>query len=137
MSWIKNVSYYDVKNGNYPRDTNNTVHISIVDPDMDFPISPDTFMEVHRYKFLDVEKDYDCPNEFKISDEQAKSIVEVLQRCLDNNINVVVNCVAGINRSGAVTEVGVMMGFSDTGAHRGYNCFVKYQLMKVLGWTYD
>lgn len=138
MAWIQNISFADANNGNYPKVMiHNTVRIQIVDPDMDFPVTPDKFLNVHQFKFLDVEKDTDCDESLKISQEQASKIVKILQDCLDNEYNVVVNCVAGCNRSGAVTEVGVMMGFDDTGAYRGYNCMVKYMLMKELGWTYE
>jgi hypothetical protein len=52
-------------------------------------------------------------------------------------MNVVVHCFAGICRSGAVTEVGVMMGFEDTGRFRAPNLLVKHRMMRALGWTYD
>ena len=40
-------------------------------------------------------------------------------------------------RSGAVAEVGVMMGFADAERTRIPNIRVKHKMMKVLGWTYD
>ena len=52
-------------------------------------------------------------------------------------MNVVVHCVAGVCRSGAVAEVGVMMGFRDAEAFRSPNLLVKHKMMKCLGWTYD
>jgi hypothetical protein len=52
-------------------------------------------------------------------------------------MNVVVHCFAGICRSGAVCEVGVMMGFNDTGRFRAPNLLVKHRMMRALGWTYD
>jgi hypothetical protein len=52
-------------------------------------------------------------------------------------MNVVVHCFAGICRSGAVCEVGVMMGFNDTERFRSPNLLVKHRMMKHLGWTYD
>jgi hypothetical protein len=52
-------------------------------------------------------------------------------------MNVVVHCYAGICRSGAVCEVGVMMGFQDTGRFRSPNLLVKHGMMRALGWTYD
>lgn len=138
MGWIQNISFADAVSGNYPKnDLRNTIHIQIVDPDMEFPVTPHNFSEVYQFKFLDVEKDTECDASMKISQTQAREIVKVLQHALDNGKSVVVNCVAGVCRSGAVTEVGVMMGFEDTHKHRGYNCLVKYMLMKELGWTYD
>jgi predicted protein tyrosine phosphatase len=52
-------------------------------------------------------------------------------------MNVVVHCMAGICRSGAVVEVGVMMGFNDCEKYRQPNLRVKHKLMKQLGWTYN
>jgi hypothetical protein len=52
-------------------------------------------------------------------------------------MNVVVHCFAGICRSGAVCEGGVMMGFNDTERYRSPNLLVKHRMMKVLGWTYN
>ena len=52
-------------------------------------------------------------------------------------MDVIVHCVAGVCRSGAVCEVGVMMGFDDTEDFRSPNLLVKHKMMKILGWTYD
>jgi predicted protein tyrosine phosphatase len=52
-------------------------------------------------------------------------------------MNVVVHCMAGLCRSGAVAEVGVMMGFDDTERFRSPNLMVKHSLMRALGWTYS
>jgi hypothetical protein len=56
---------------------------------------------------------------------------------LENRMNVVVHCVAGVCRSGAVCEIGVMLGFNDTEVFRSPNLLVKHRMMKALGWTYD
>jgi hypothetical protein len=52
-------------------------------------------------------------------------------------MNVLVHCHAGICRSGAVVEVGSMMGFTPTDRYRQPNLRVKNKMMKVLGWTYE
>lgn len=44
---------------------------------------------------------------------------------------------AGLCRSGAVAEVGIIMGFQDTHKFRLPNRLVKYKMMKCLGMTYD
>lgn len=94
------------------------------------------------FEFLDVEDDDDeelSPHfdyEAKISDDQAKEIVRLLQHALDNSMNVVVHCHAGICRSGAVVEVGTMMGFTPINRFRLPNMRVKHKMMQVLGWTY-
>jgi hypothetical protein len=36
-----------------------------------------------------------------------------------------------------VTEIGVMLGFTDTMRYRQPNLLVKHQMMRELGWTYD
>jgi len=64
-------------------------------------------------------------------------LVDLLQYALDNSMNVVVHCHAGICRSGAVTEVATMMGFTATERLRIPNLLVKHKMMKVLGLTYD
>ena len=51
--------------------------------------------------------------------------------------NVLVHCHAGICRSGAVVEVGSMIGFTPTERYRQPNLRVKRKMMKELGLTYD
>jgi len=48
-------------------------------------------------------------------------------------MNVIVHCIAGLCRSGAVTEVGLMMGFEGGKNPRMPNTYVKRELMKKLG----
>jgi hypothetical protein len=111
--------------------------IQIVDPAMEFPTPIHQFRETHQFEFLDLEKDDPWGEEFKITDVQAEKLVGLLQHALDTRMNVVVHCVAGVCRSGAVCEVGVMLGFRDTEVFRSPNLLVKHKMMKVLGWTYD
>ena len=73
----------------------------------------------------------------RCSHEQAAELVRLLQHASANRMNVIVHCVAGVCRSGAVCEVGVMLGFDDTEAFRSPNLLVKHRMMKALGWTYD
>lgn len=137
MPWIQNISYSDVKNGFHIEPGINCMMINIVDPAMEFPEPKYKFRELHRFEFLDLERDDPWGHEFKITDSQASEIVRLLQHALDNRMNVIVSCVAGVCRSGAVCEVGVMMGFRDTEVFRSPNLLVKHKLMKVLGWVYD
>jgi predicted protein tyrosine phosphatase len=104
---------------------------------MTFPAPMHQFKETHQFKFLDLEGPDAYGHEFKVTDEQAESLVQLLQHALANRMNVVVHCVAGVCRSGAVCEVGVMMGFDDCEAFRSPNLLVKHKMMKYLGWTYD
>lgn len=144
--WIQNVSLSDVKRGHHIDAGINSMLIQIVDPAMEFPTPSYQFKEVHQFEFLDIEEDgmtnfgdgemVDV-SEFAITQAQADQLVELLQRAFENRMNVVVHCVAGVCRSGAVCEVGVMMGFRDTEAFRSPNLLVKHKMMKKLGWTYD
>ena len=146
MPWIHNVSLTDVKKGHHIRVGENAMLIQIVDPDMEHPEPMHTFKEVHQFKFLDIEEDgmtnfgdgemVDV-SELAIKDQDAEQLVALLQHALDRRMDVVVHCVAGVCRSGAVAEVGVMMGFDDAEAFRSPNLLVKHKMMRVLGWTYD
>jgi len=139
MPWIQNVALSDIKKGLHINPGPNAMLIQIVDPAMEFPkpLPAYNFKQVHQFEFLDLEQDDLWGEEFKITDEQAQQLVTLLKTALDNRMNVVVHCVAGVCRSGAVCEVGVMMGFDDTEAFRSPNLMVKHKMMRVLGWTYD
>jgi predicted protein tyrosine phosphatase len=138
MPWIQNVALVDVPKGHHIRVGENSMLIQIVDPAMEFPRPKHQFKEVHQFEFLDIEEnDTTIDEAFRCSDEQAAELVRLLQHALENRMDVVVHCHAGICRSGAVCEVGVMMGFDDTEAFRSPNLLVKHKMMKVLGWTYD
>jgi predicted protein tyrosine phosphatase len=137
MPWIENVSLGDIPKGRHHNAGENSMLIQIVDPDMEFPVPMHKFKETHQFKFLDLEKDDDAAEELKISDAQAGQLVALLQHAQDKRMNVVVHFVAGVCRSGAVCEVGVIMGFNDTEAYRSPNLMVKHKMMKVMGMTYD
>ena len=135
--WIENVAAADISTGFHHDAGSNSMLISIVDPAGWVPEAKYIFKERHNFEFLDAEDADGFPDEAKISDAQAQEIVGLLQHALDNHMNVVVHCTAGICRSGAVVEVGVMMGFADCERFRSPNLRVKHRMMKALGWTYD
>lgn len=138
MPWIENVAAADVPMRFHHEAGPNSMLIQIMDPCPSWwPDPAHEFREVHKFEFMDVERDDKWPDEAKITQAQAEEIVRLLQHALDNRMNVVVHCMAGLCRSGAVTEVGVMMGFEDTKRFRSPNLLVKHSLMKALGWTYD
>jgi predicted protein tyrosine phosphatase len=138
MPWIQNVSLSDVRRGHHIRVGENAMLIQIVDPDMEHPEPMHNFKEVHQFKFLDLEQSDECINDkWKVQDEQAEQLVELLQHAKEQHMDVVVHCVAGVCRSGAVAEVGVMLGFDDAEAFRSPNLLVKHKMMRKLGWTYD
>jgi predicted protein tyrosine phosphatase len=138
MPWIENVAASDIPTGFHHDAGPNSMLISIVDPASWRPTAKHQFKERHDFEFLDVEeKDEVLEEAMKCSQDQANQLVGLLQYALANRMNVVVHCYAGICRSGAVCEVGVMMGFDDTERFRSPNLLVKHRMMKALGWTYD
>jgi predicted protein tyrosine phosphatase len=137
MPKIQNVALSDIKKGNHMPVDETAILIQIVDPLMEFPVAKHTFKEVYQFEFLDLEQNDNYADDFKISDAQASELVDILQKALLDNSDVIVHCVAGVCRSGAVCEVGVIMGFDDTNSYRSPNLMVKHKMMKKLGLTYD
>lgn len=133
MSWILNCSRAAVERGEHAYEANNTWLIQISDPD-NYPgakfVTPKfQFDRVLQLRFDDTENP-DNPN--SINAHEVEEISEFLKDAWAQNKNVVVHCVAGICRSGAVAEVGVMMGFQDLGTHRIPNQLVKKRLRLEL-----
>lgn len=95
------------------------------------------FKETHQFQFLDIEGDGELVEKYGITDAQATELVRLLQHALEQKMNVVVHCFAGICRSGAVVKVAVMMGFTDPEKSRIPNTRVKTKMMRVLGWSYE
>lgn len=137
MPWIQNVSMSHIRQGHHYDAGINSMLIQIVDPAFEFPRPAKQFKEVHQFEFLDAEREDKFPDECKVTDDQAAELVRLLQHALENRMNVIVHCHVGVCRSGAVCEVGVMMGFDDAEAFRAPNLLVKHRMMKRLGWTYD
>lgn len=139
IRWIENVSKQDVKLGFHMDAGSNSMLIRIQDPATTFGeiARAEMFKEVYEFEFLDAEDKDGFPDEAKISDNQAAELVGLLHRAMDNHMNVVVHCHAGICRSGAVVEVATMMGFTAAERFRQPNLRVKHKMMKVLGLTYD
>jgi predicted protein tyrosine phosphatase len=133
MPWIENIPLENVAKGRHHDCGANSMLIQISDHDMAFPTPKHEFKEVHQFTFLDIEEEGD----FAITDAQAVELVRLLKHAWENRMNVVVHCHAGVCRSGAVVEVGVMMGFADCERFRIPNLLVKHKMMRALGWTYD
>lgn len=141
MPSIINISYTAAEQGAYTH-KDPSVLIQITDPGTNAPTTSHEYVSKHHFQFHDAESiggeigfPYAPPR--LISDQDAKQIADILTNALDNGYNVVVHCHAGLCRSGAVCEVGVMMGFEDMKKPRIPNLLVKHKLMKQLGWTYD
>jgi predicted protein tyrosine phosphatase len=137
IRWIENVSMSDIHLGHHSNLGENTMLIRIQDPATEFKPTKYNFKEVYCFEFLDAEDDDGFPDECKVSDSQANELVMLLSHAMEKNMNVMVHCHAGVCRSGAVVEVGTMMGFTATERLRIPNMRVKHKMMQVLGWTYD
>lgn len=146
MPWIENCAVTDIPKAHHHDAGPNSMLIQIMDPPGDHPIPKFQFKEVHRFDFLDIEDDGLTNNgdgeltdmgEFAITQEQAKELVRLLRHALDNRMNVVVHCFAGLCRSGAVVEVGTRMGFDAVEKFRSPNTRVMRLMMKELGLPYD
>lgn len=131
--FIQNISKAAYAAGDHFDCGNRAIAIEILDPCSDRVTPKHKFAETYTFEFTDVEKDED----FSITDEQAKELVRILQLAIEEYHNVVVHCTAGICRSGAVAEIGVMMGFTDTEVYRQPNMMVKSKMLKVLNWSYE
>jgi predicted protein tyrosine phosphatase len=132
--FIENVAAADVPKGEHFDAGENSMLIQIGDTgDHWWPAPKFQFKEIHQFRFLDIEHE----DKNAITDEQAQKLVALLQYAFVNEMNIVVNCMAGICRSGAVTEIGVMLGFEDTKKFRSPNLRVKHKMMDVLGWRYN
>ena len=135
MPCVQNVSFDDVKQDKFNLKDRNTLLISITDNDMPYPthLGVDFWSAVY-YQFLDV----DSP-QYKqaISEGQAKGIIQWLEFAKRHNKDVLVHCMMGVNRSGAVREVAEILGFEVIGQKQGYNAYVKTKLMQAAGLTYE
>ena len=131
--WIENVAAIDIKNGHHFDAGPNSMLIQIADPAGWFPNPRHQFKEVHQFEFLDADDEDGFPEESKISQTQAKNIVNLLKKAVDNRMNVVVHCTAGLCRSGAVCEAGIVLGLEDTGKFRLPNLRVKKFLLAEIG----
>lgn len=137
--FIQNVSYNSVKHNLHKDPGANSMLIQIGDPGSCFPVPKYlNFKEIHQFEFLDLdERGFEYYDEAKITDTQAADLCKLLLHALDQEMNVIVHCAAGICRSGAVCEIGVMLGFEDTYVFRNPNMLVKKKMMKYLGFGYD
>lgn len=137
IRWIENCSMSDIHLGHHSDLGANVMLIRIQDPATEFKPTKYQFKEVYCFEFLDAEDEDGFDEDFKISDAQAEQLVTLLASAMANSMNVLVHCHAGICRSGAVTEIGTMMGFTATERFRQPNLRVKRKMMKALGWTYE
>ena len=133
MPFIENVSLDDARKAWHFDPGPNSLLIRIVDPDMEFGQVKFPFKETAKFKFLDVEDECGTPDHLKITEDDADQIVRRLVHARDNHMNVIVHCVAGVCRSGAVVEFAVAaLGFQDTEKYRQPNLRVKRMLFEAF-----
>lgn len=131
MPFIQNVSASRVMSGMHLNPGEDAILIQVMDPGTkNWPHPLYEFDRVHRFEFLDAEDDLEVDEVLKFSDEQAAGILNVLKDALDSDVNVIVQCHAGVCRSGAIAEVGTMLGFDDTYSFRQPNMRVMDKLIK-------
>ena len=132
MPKIENCSLVDFRRGDHRLEPSNAVAIQILDPADTVPEpAEDVFIARHVFEFLDAEdSNRFFPEEALISDKQAASIANILLDALKNDYDVLVHCVVGQCRSGAVVEVAEMIGFDECFRYRHPNVRVKKKLME-------
>jgi len=143
--FIQNISAEAIKTGTHYPCGDNAMLIQITDPGSTsffstdgFPVPKHQFKDTYQFQFLDCDRaDHPVYGGFAITDDDAFNIVKALRHALDNDMNVVVHCHAGICRSGAVAEVASLMGFTLVEGTRIPNVLVKKKMMQVLGISYD
>ena len=139
MPSIQNVSRYDVESGSHLATDSGrkVVLIQISDPDTAHPTPAKSFEKIFKFKFLDIEEDQECPDQWRPSADDAYYIASILLTCLQMDYDLVVHCHAGVCRSGAVAEVGEMLGFEYAGSYKQPNVALKKHLMNALGLSFD
>ena len=106
-------------NGDFRQMPENTILIQFADPDKEFPRVPRGFTEIHQFKCWDVtdgDPKWDQLKDGAFTVEQANQLAHVLVNAWENEYNVLVHCVAGLCRSGAVVEILVSV-FKYTAMH--------------------
>lgn len=136
MLFIENCPQIAVEKGTHSLPAHTSILIQITDPGNVFvkPFYNECFKEIYRFQFYDVTKPLwgrNCLLE-PITEDQADSIVRILDRALEKGYNVIVHCTAGVCRSGAVAEVGKIMGFTPIHENRLPNVEVKSKMLRVL-----
>jgi hypothetical protein len=122
--FIENCSKKDIIRGKHQDAGENSVLIQIKDPDWDYAVPYAKFKEVYQFSFADVKIPCQEDSAHAITDEQARQIAGILEHAKANDMNVIVHCVVGRCRSGAVVEAGISIGFPDPYKKRNPNPLV-------------
>lgn len=130
----ENVSGLDVLQGNHISvhcSPTYLIQISDVCKRQPIPKYEEDFKCILCLNFDDVE---DENNKFCISDNQAQQIADFILKAKADNADIVVHCLAGICRSGAVVEAAMSVGYTDAvNRLRIPNTLVKRKVMQCLG----
>lgn len=123
-------------NGDFRQMPENTILIQFADPDKVFPRVPRDFTEIHQFKCWDVtdsDPKWDQLKDGAFSADQAKQLAQILVNAWEQKQNVLVHCVAGLCRSGAVVEILVSV-FKYTAMHsnRHPNYMVRRMIVDEL-----
>jgi len=110
--FIQNISYREFQLGHHVN-SNNMNAIQIVDPCMNFPKPKNIFNKIYQFEFSDVETPDELCWEARMSKNQAKEIIYILNISFKSNEDIIVHCVSGKSRSGAVVEAGLLIGFKE------------------------
>jgi predicted protein tyrosine phosphatase len=134
--FIENISFLDIGTGRHttPR-PDKSLLIQIVNPAMEFPTPAKTFSRIEQFAFYDVEDNDPLFEEWGFTQADAARMATLLKEAYEGDMDVIVHCVAGICRSGAVVEVATMIGFPDSLFYRNPNATVKTMLMRALNLT--
>lgn len=116
--------------------------ISIADVGMEKAnVTPNKFERILFVHFNDDEPDSCDKPETLLSDETVKEMVEFIAAAKAEKVDLIVNCHAGICRSGAVVEVLKLAGWSiddnEWTPERLPNRFVFDKLRKALGFKHS
>lgn len=136
MPFIQNISLDRCRRGDHAV-SDSMMLIQITDPLTEPPKPAHSFKEIRQYCFLDLEEaGHPELDDAKITYDIAESIANDLTHALEMGYDVIVHCHAGKCRSGAVAEVGTMIGFDALDDNRTPNLMVKHYLMRVMGLYY-
>lgn len=138
MPWIENCAADDIPRAYHHDAGPNSMLIQITDPASWRPTPLYQFKEIHHFEFLDIEDDDHADDtEMFIQEWQAKKLVQLLKHALENRMNVVVHCFAGVSRSAAIAQIGINMGFNEVEKFRSPNTRVMRLMMAELGLPYE
>ena len=136
MPLIENCSLADYMAMKFSIDVDNAVAIRIADSDGEFYHTKwnKDFMKEHHFHFNDVEEPsaYGGSSRGLITEKQAFKIAQIIKECLEQNKHIIVHCMAGISRSGAVVEAARFYGFDVIEKYKIPNCAVKTRVIREL-----